>query len=493
MSTFVLRLWLVLLLSYVSLQGRSPNVIFIMADDLGYGDFSCYGATKVKTPYCDRVAREGMMFTDAHSPSAVCTPTRYSVLTGRYCWRTWLKNWVLMYNHPLLVEQDRLTMGKMFQENGYYTGCIGKWHLGWGNEPNIAFNGEVKPGPLEVGFDTFFGVPFSHNSPKPQQVYMRDRRIIGLNHGEDYRDKEVMKRTVRSLEDTATDISKQAVSFIEENKDRPFFLYYPTTNIHFPITPHERFKGATEAGVYGDFVAEFDWAVGEVLNTLDRLDLTQNTILIVTSDNGARPMSGMNGHECNGPWRGTKRTIYEAGHRVPLVVRWPGKVRPGSTSDETVTLLDFMRTFATMLGHKLPCDAGEDSYDITSVLLRKPHDQPLREATVHHSVNGTFAIRQGNWKLIEGAGDGDYELPNKVWRKNIIQPGFPERDPTTGGFLPLMYNLQKDPQNKADAYQLYNLKEDPKEAKDVAADHPEVVARMKDLLNQYRDTGRSVK
>ena len=484
---------LVFLVPFITLTSKTPNVIFIMADDLGYGDLSCYGATRVKTPHCDRVAREGMMFTDAHSPSAVCTPTRYSVLTGRYCWRTWLKNWVLMPDHPLVVEQDRLTMGKMFQEHGYYTGCVGKWHLGWGNEPNVVFNGEVKPGPLEVGFDTFFGVPFSHNSPKPLQVYMRDRRIVGLEDGEDYRDQEVMTRTVRSLEDTATEISEQAVAFIEENKDRPFFLYYPTTNIHFPVTPHERFKGATEAGVYGDFVAEFDWAVGEILETLDRLDLTKNTILIITSDNGARPMAGMNGHQGNGPWRGTKRTIYEAGHRVPLVVRWHGNIRPGSTADETVTLMDFMRTFAKMLDYKLPCNAGEDSYDLTPVLLEKPYDKPLREATVHHSVNGTFAIRQGNWKLIEGPGDGDYELPNKLWRKNIIEPGFPERDPATGEFLPLMYNLQMDPSNSTNYFQLYNLEKDSTESNDVAKEHEEVVKRLKKLLNQYRDNDRSVK
>jgi arylsulfatase A len=270
-------------------------------------------------------------------------------------------------------------------------------------------------------------------------------------------------------------------------------LYYPTTNIHFPVTPHERFKGATEAGVYGDFVAEFDWAVGEILETLDRLDLTKNTILIITSDNGARPMAGMNGHQCNGPWRGTKRTIYEAGHRVPLVIRWHGNIRPGSTSDETVTLMDFIRTFATMLDHKLPCNAGEDSYDLTPVLLEKSYDKPLREATVHHSVNGTFAIRQGNWKLIEGAGDGDYELPNKLWRKNIIEPGFPERDPASGEFLPLMYNLQMDPSNSTNYFQLYNLEKDPTESNDLAKEHEDVVKRLKKLLNQYRDNDRSVK
>ena len=484
---------LIISLCNSAVSAEKPNVVFILADDLGYGDVGCYNPeSKVATPRMDGLAKQGMMLTDAHSPSAVCTPTRYSVLTGRYCWRTWLKNWVLQANHPLLIEQDRLTMGKMFQEHGYYTGCVGKWHLGWTNEHSPSFNGEVKPGPLEVGFDTFFGVPFSHNSPKTLQVYMRDRKIIGLGDGENYKDKEVMKRTVRSLEDTAIEISEEAVAFIDKNKDKPFFLFYPTTNVHFPITPNKRFKGKTDAGLYGDFVVEFDWAVGEVLDAIDRNGIAENTIVIVTSDNGARPMKGMNGHACNGLWRGTKRTIYEAGHRVPLIVRWPGKVKAGSISDETVCLLDFMATFATMLGHELTRDVAEDSYDITAVLHQKPYEKPLREATVHHSVNGVYAIRQGDWKLIESAGDGDYETPNSVWFKNLYEGGFPNRDPKTGEFLPLIYNLRDEPKD-GPGTQLYNLADDPKESKNLQDQHPEVVERLQKLLDSYRDSGRSVK
>lgn len=469
----------------------NPNVVFILADDLGYGDFSCYGATKIQTPNCDRLAKEGMRFTDAHTPSAVCSPTRYATLTGRYCWRTWLKNWVLQANHPLLVEQDRLTMGKMFQQHGYYTGCVGKWHLGWTNEINPVFNGEVKPGPLEVGFDTYFGVPFSHNSPLPLQVFMRDRRIVGLEDGEDYRDKEVMKRTVRRLEDTMTGLSKEAVAFVEKNKDRPFFLYYPTTNIHFPVTPHERFRGKTEAGIYGDFVAELDWAVGEMLDAIDRLGLADNTIVVLTSDNGARPRNDMNGHQCNGPWRGTKRTIYEGGHRIPLIVRWPGKVTPGTESAETVCLTDFMATFAKMLGHELPEDAAEDSYDISAVLFQQPYKSPIREATVHHSVNGTFAIRQGDWKFIESAGDGDYENPHGIWFQNCYKDGFPNRDPDTGEYLPLIYNIRTEPLGDS-GRQLYNLANDPVETENLIEKHPEIAERLQKLLDSYRDVGRSV-
>ena len=339
-------------------EPQLPNIIFIMADDLGYGDFSCYGAEKIQTPNVDRLAEEGMKFTDAHSGSAVCTPTRYGVLTGRYCWRSWLKNWVLWENMPLLIDTTRLTVASMLQQHGYTTGCLGKWHLGWGVEPDHRWDGDVKPGPLEVGFDYFFGVPHSHNSPDFLKVFMENRRIIGLNPGDDIHDEEVMKRVRRNLEETAINISKAAVRFIEDNKDRPFFLYYPTTNIHSPITPNDRFKGKSEAGQYGDFVVEFDWAVGEIVSALDRHGISENTLIIVTSDNGGTPAASSFGHLSNAPWRGSKCQIYEGGHRVPFIVRWPGKVKPGTVCDETICLTDFMATCAAIIQYPLPENAA---------------------------------------------------------------------------------------------------------------------------------------
>lgn len=471
--------------SSVSWADRPPNVVFIMADDLGFGDLSCYGATHFETPACDRLAREGLRFTDAHSPSAVCTPTRYSVLTGRYCWRTWLKNWVLFEQHPLLIETDRLTMGEMFQDAGYTTGCIGKWHLGWGTNLGTDLQGKKLPGPLEVGFDHFFGVPFSHNSSKPWQVFVRDREIVNLTTGLRYDSPEAMKDTVRDLEATAIELSREAVAFIEKNKDQPFFLYYPTTNIHFPLTPNQRFKNQTRAGVYGEFVVEFDWAVGEVLKALDRHGLTDDTLVVVTSDNGARPHVSLNGHACNGSWRGTKRQIYEGGHRVPLIVRWPGKVAANSTTVETVCLTDFFRTFAKLLNQDVPDDAGEDSYDITPVLLGQPYDRPLREATVHHSVAGSFAIRQGDWKLIEGTGDGDY--PRDENGKIAVVTRTPVRDPATGAWEKLDYFELPPP----DSFQLFHLRDDPEEKRDLSQEHPEKVQKLKALLDHYRDSGRS--
>jgi arylsulfatase A-like enzyme len=478
--------------------GDQPNVIFILADDLGYGDLGSYGATHYETPSCDRLAREGMRFTDAHSPSAVCSPTRYSVLTGRYAWRSWLKNWVLQENHPLLIDPDRLTMGKVFQQAGYRTACVGKWHLGWGTELSHDFSKPVKPGPLEVGFDTFFGVPFSHNSSRRHRVYVRDREIVGLKPGLDFASEEAMKDTERSLEDTAIGLSREAVAFVTQNKNHPFFLYYPTTNIHFPLTPNKRFQGKSKAGVYGDFVVEFDWAVGELLKVLDDLDLTDKTIVVLSSDNGARPHPELNGHACNGALRGTKRTIYEGGHRVPLIVRWPGHIQAGVTSDETVCLTDFFRTFANMLEQDVPHEAGEDSADIMKVLLQQPYDSPIRPATMHHSVSGQFAIRQGDWKLIEGGGDGDFPRKTTIVKgKNgtvTKQGGLdakkwdPDKDADTGKWVNLDYfDLKSD-----GVYQLFNLKEDPAEQNDLARTMPEKVQELKSLMDQQRESGRSV-
>lgn len=243
---------------------------------------------------------------------------------------------------------------------------------------NPDFTNEVRPGPLEVGFDSFFGVPFSHNSSRPLQVFMRDRHIVNLKDGLKYDSEEAMKDTVRPLEDTAINLSKEAVAFIEKNKDNPFFLFYPKTNIHFPLTPNERFVGKSKCGVYGDFVVEFDWAVGQILDTLDKNDLSRNTIVIVTSDNGGRPLKQMHGHNCNGTLRGQKQQIYEGGHRVPLFVRWPGRIQKGVVSDETVCHTDFFATFAGISGKAIPEDAAEDSYDLSDVLFGKAYSKPLR-------------------------------------------------------------------------------------------------------------------
>lgn len=480
------RLQIILVLAASQLAAERPNVVYILADDLGYGDFSCYGATHFDTPAADRLAEEGMRFTDAHSPSSVCSPSRYAALTGRYAWRSWLKNWVVQVNQPLLVETDRLTLGTMFQEAGYVTACVGKWHLGWGEDPGIDFSGELKPGPLEVGFDSFFGVPFSHNSPPPLEVFVRDRRIVGLEEGLSYRSEAAMAETRRSLEDTAINLSREAVAFIDRHKEEPFFLFYPTTNIHYPLTPNEKFQGQSEAGVYGDFVVEFDWVVAQVLEALDRNGLTENTIVVLTSDNGAKPAEGMNGHACNGPLRGTKRTSYEAGHRVPLILRWPGVIEPGSTRREAVSLTDLFATFADLLDHRYSEDAGEDSYNLMP-LLKADENPPAewdRPGIIHHSMAGQFSIRMGDWKLIEGSGDGDYPR-DEEGKIDVVNWGLEENE--QGERVMDYFELEPD-----GTYQLYNLREDPAETRNLAEAQPERVSQMLAVLNRMRDSGRSV-
>jgi len=436
-----------------------------MADDLGYGDVSCYGATKIKTPSIDRIAKEGMRFTDAHTPAAVCSPTRYGVLTGRYCWRSRLKKGVCRPNDPLLIEKDRMTVASLLKSAGYRTGCVGKWHLGFG-EKKPDWNGQLKPGPLEVGFDYYFGVPTSNNWPP--FVYVENHRVVGRREDEfiEVDDRKEIQGIAakRKDEEIALVQTDKVVKFIERNKDKPFLLYFATCNVHHPYTPNARFKGSSECGVRGDFIHELDWTVGEVLKTLDRLKLSDNTLIIVTSDNGGEHHEsvGRTKHRENGALRGQKADIYEGGHRIPFVARWPGRVRASTTCDEVVCLTDLIATCAAIVGAEVPDNAGEDSYNILPALLDQKRNKPIREATVHHSGGGMFSIRQGQWKLVQGRGSGGFSEPK------FIKP------------------KQSEPKG-----QLYNLDKDPAETNNVWSQHPEIVERLTKLLEKYKKEGRS--
>lgn len=447
--------WIGPLLNSETGRFNKPNIIFILADDLGYGDLSCYGATKVKTPQIDRIASEGIRFTDAHSPSSVCSPSRYGLLTGRYGWRTRLQSWVCRPNDPLLIDTKRLTVASLLKKEGYATGCIGKWHLGFGDTRPDWTYGELKPGPLEIGFDYYFGVPTSNNWPP--YVYVENHRVF--SHPE----YDVWVPSHRRDEDIAKTLTAKAVKFIEQSKDQSFFLYFPTCNIHFPLTPHKQFYDSSDCGVRCDFIVELDWSVGEILKTLDRLNLTNNTLLVFSSDNGGIPTDEKYGHKSNGELRGQKAQIYEAGHRVPYVARWPGQIKPRSTSDELICLTDFMALCSAVLGVELPSDAAEDSYNILPALRGEKLSHPIREALVHHSVDGTFAIRQGDWKLILGTGDGGWP-PDKSPVK--LRSGEP-------------------------AGQLYNLRLDPSEANNLYLESPEIVYRLSKLLEKYKKQGHS--
>lgn len=461
---------------------EKPNVIVIMADDLGYGDLSPYRKGAPRTPAVQRIADEGMLFTDAHSPSSVCTPTRYSLLTGRYAWRSYLKDWVLSERMPLLIEEGTETLPGMMQSAGYVTGCIGKWHLGFGREMNAYQNNDFSIGPNVVGFDHFFGVPFSHNSSPEMEVFMENDKILGLPEGTTVWEPKGLIAARRSLDNTAGDLSSAATHFIRENSGEPFFLYYATTNVHFPITPHAAFRMAKRGddfeGLYDGFVAEFDWAVDQILRTLDEQGIAENTILIVTSDNGGSLKFGAN----NDPWFGTKAQIYEAGHRVPLLVRWPKKVEGGGRCEETVVLTDLFATCAEILNVELPVDTAEDSVSLLPLLTGKSEREFTRRPIVHHSIQGLFALRKGDWKFIDGPGPGTGRFDTSLKDLDAVVVSKPG-----GGYEPFSFQpVRLAPAEGEPKGQLYNLRKDPREQNNLYEMHPEKVKQMKESLEEIK-------
>ena len=490
---------MLLLVSPDGIAGETPNIVIILADDLGYGDPGCYNdESKIPTPHIDGLAAEGLRLTDAHTPSSVCTPTRYGLLTGRYCWRTPLKRSVLWPWDPPLIEADRLTLPAMLKEHGYRTACIGKWHLGWdwplqgggfvtdefqghtirANRraafgARIDFHRATRNGPTTRGFDSYFGDDVPNFPP---YCFIENDRTLGLPT--------VAKPRAMfghagpalpgwDLSLVLPSLAQRAAAFIErqaETPERPFFLYMPLTAPHTPIAPSPHFIGKSEAGWYGDFVHQVDWTVGQVLSALKRSGAAENTLVIFTSDNGSPQRDGTNmagatgsvkklGHDPSRPWRGMKSDAWEGGHRVPFVARWPGRVPTGATSEEPIVLTDLMRTIANLVGHELPADAAEDSFDVAHVLLGQSTDRPVRDHLIHHSGGGLFAVRQGRWKLILGK--------------------------SSGGFT------RYTPPPDAPAGQLYDLTRDPSERENLYENHPEIVGRLSALLERYQKQGRS--
>lgn len=473
-------------------KASTPNIVFILADDLGYGDPSCYGATKVQTPRIDSLAHDGVLFTDAHAPSAVCTPSRYGVLTGRYCWRTQLKYDCLFGHDTLLIEEDRMTVASMLKSAGYTTAGIGKWHLGFGKDyPD--WNGELKPGPLEVGFDYFFGVPVT-NAQAPY-VYVENHRVAGLDPRDPIRLGPTNKTNVMyggasaryKPDELALTHTRKAVEFIERNKERPFFLYFTPDNVHAPYTPNARFRGTSACGVYCDFIRELDWSVGEVLSALDRAGVADNTLVILTSDNGglySRQAYDM-GHRVNADLLGQKTDAWEGGHRVPFLARWPKKIKAGSRSDELICLVDFLATAAAIVGVDLPRDAGPDSFNILPALLGETTHTPVRGgAVILASYTGMLAVREGDWILILGRGSGGSTTEYfKHYGMRLEELG----RTTTGWKVKGM----GEPDPSLPPGQLYNLAKDRDEAENLYEDHPDIVQRLTKLLIEYRAHGRS--
>jgi arylsulfatase A-like enzyme len=459
-----------------------PNIIWIMADDLGYGDLSCLNEnSKIQTPNLDRMAREGITFTDAHAPSAVCSPTRYGVMTGRYCFRSPLKNGVLGGGSSHLINEHRLTVPAMMKANGYQTAGFGKWHLGldWATKDgkevetdmgNVDFTKPFKHGPTTLGFDYYFGISASLDMP-PYTYLENDRATVMPNDvsvgnpfpvnwrkgpiAPGFKHQEVLSR-----------ITEKAVGWIDkwtaDKTGKPYFMYVPLTAPHTPVVPRDKFKDITGVGSYGAFVAEVDWSVQQILDAVKRSGNEQNTLVMMTSDNGPeRQMEERKvefQHFSAYHFRGHKRDVWDGGHRIPFIAKWPARVKAGSKTDELICLTDLMATCAAIVGAKLPHNAGEDSYNILPAIVGEKRSKPIREAVIHHSSWGSFAIRQGEWKLmlVRGVGDGP---PSK-------DTSLPEG-------------------------QLYNIIQDFGETNNLYEKRPEIVKRLTALLDKYLAEGRS--
>jgi arylsulfatase A-like enzyme len=480
----------------VAAQPRLPNVVVVLADDLGYGDVGAFNPqSRLPTPHFDRLAREGMRFTDAHTPSAVCTPTRYGLLTGRYPWRTRLTRGVLWGNGDALIEPGRVTIATLLQRQGYHTAGFGKWHLGlrWaartGATPDRTTNNEKAPvdwidyaraiedGPTHHGFSEYFGIPASLDMR--DYVYVDGDRVVepptaalaGAPSSVPAFHRPGRAGASFKPERVLEDVTARAARYVRERaKDqRPFFLYLALASPHTPVLPTARFAGRTGLGAYADFVAQTDAAIGEVLKALDETGTARNTIVIATSDNGPAPIAGLiadlrrKGHDSTGGWRGAKQDLYEGGNRVPFIVRWPGIVAPGSSSAAVVGLVDVLATIAEAVDAPLGSDAGEDSVSFLPALRRPAEPFERRSALVMQSGNGSLAIRDGRWKLCLAPGSGGLSEP---------RPGSPEeRD------LPPV--------------QLFDLDADPGETTNLQGKHPDIVRRLTARLESYRASGRS--
>ena len=503
---------LLLLSSFViepsSFAADRPNIVVILADDFGYGSAGCYGANPalVKTPGIDRIAAEGRRFTDGNTTSSVCSPTRYSVLTGRYCWRTSLKHEVLNTFAPLHIEKTRLNLASLVKKHGYATAAVGKWHLGYGAADDSPkwrtdYKAELSPGPLDIGFDYHFSVPSNHGDVTG--VFVENRFVYGLRDGkipaamksaapipdsDDFQktygpeDMENPKGGARILDLAAPRrknervmkvLTDKAIAWMQRQpKDQPFFLYFTPVAVHNPVTPDQNLAGQSKAGLYGDWIHELDRSVGRILDTLDTLGVAQNTLVIFSSDNGgvkelARPdllqTKAFNaGLAVNGALRGGKHHVWEGGFKVPFLVRWPGRAPAGTVCKEMLSLADLLATTAAIVGEELPpaAKAAEDSRNFLPAILGETA-KPVRDDMIVHSADGVFAIRKGPWKWIEGVPVDE------------IKPGARKA--------------------RADEYreQLYNTHDDPAETKDLSAAHPERVAELRALLNRQRNGGYS--
>lgn len=458
---------------------KYPNIIYILADDLGYGDISCYNdSSKIFTPNVDKLAKEGMMFTDAHSGSAVCTPTRYGILTGRYAWRTRLKNGVLWGHDAHLIKKEKTTVASFLKKHDYQTACIGKWHLGLDfakdSLDRYDYLQPVLNGPNSLGFDYSFIIPASLDIPP--YLYIENGMTTGTSidtiagkSGKMFWRKGLCANDFKHI-DVLPILNKKANEAIAKyaKSENPFFLYFPLPAPHTPILPTDEFLGKSNTNEYGDFVLMVDDVIKKIEESLKENGIEENTIIIFTSDNGCSPMADFAelkeiGHNPNYVYRGHKADIYEGGHRVPFIVKWPKQIKEGRQSDEIICTTDLLATCAAIIGDSLKSNEGEDSYNNLPIWLELEQNIEKREAIVHHSVDGYFSIRKGKWKLEFCPGSGGWSYPRPAKAKEL-------------GLFPV---------------QLYDLETDIKEENNVAESYPGLVKEMTELMQKYIDDGRS--
>jgi arylsulfatase A len=459
-----------------------PNIVFIFADDLGYGDVKCLNPDgKIATPHIDKLAAQGMTFTDAHTSSSVCTPSRYSLLTGRYAWRTHLQTYVLHGFSPPLIDSNRATVATFLKQQGYNTACIGKWHLGM-NFPvpagtklplsetetrfvNVNWKGTIKNGPLSNGFDYFYGVC----APSmPPYIYIENDKFVGECTVEKGVSRKGQGHKDFDEADIAPIMSHKVVEYIrQQNANTPFFAYVPLTTPHTPILPSKDWKGKSPLGKYGDFVMQTDAIVGQIVAAIDEMGWTDNTIIIVSSDNGCSRAVGIGemtkqGHKVSANYRGSKADLWEGGHRVPFIVRWPAKVKADTKCPETICLTDFFATLSDLTAKPLPDGNAEDSNSFLPALFGKPI-KVQRKGIVHHAIDGHFAYRQGKWKLLLARGSGGWSSPNEKEAAN------------------------------APVAQLYDMENDPEEKVNLYEKNPKIAQSLLQQLEADVKTGRSTK
>ena len=489
---------------------KTPNVVVIMADDLGYGDVSCYGATSLQTPNIDKLASEGVRFTNGYCSASTCTPTRYSMLTGTYAFRR-KGTGIAPPNAPAIIKPDTETVASILKRAGYTTAVVGKWHLGLGGDGGPDWNGELKPGPLEIGFDSCFLLPTTND--RVPQVYVENHRVPNLDpadplwvgskkpdpdHPTGLTHRDTLKMdwshghnsTIHNGisrigfytgghaarfrdEDLADKWVEKSVDFIEQNKDQPFFLFFSSHDIHVPRMPHERFQGKTSLGFRGDAIIELDWCVGELMKTLDRLELAENTLVVFCSDNGPVLDDGykddavekIGDHRAAGHFSGGKYSVYEGGTRTPFITRWKGRIQPGE-SNEVVCTIDLSASLASLTGQNLSDDVCLDSMNIMGALLGKQGAEG-RDHLVQqdNGNNGSYGLRSGGWKL--------HRYDRKRARNVVVET-----------------KLANTP---VPNYQLFDLSKDPAEKKNVIEQHPDVAERLKSQLTNIIESGRTRK